>query len=291
MFGYVRPYRPSLTHRDYEFYRAVYCGLCRSLKSKTGRLSTLALNYDLVFLALVRLTVGEDHICIAPCRCIAHPFRCRRMAMENPATDYAARVLAVLAYYQVLDDLHDERGTGRLRARFVLPVLRRAARRADLPEMEEGIRTALKRLSDAENDRISSVDIPAGIFGELLGDVFAYDAPAEYRVVLRRLGAAVGRFIYAADAAEDYERDRRKGSYNPYVLAGGAWDAERKSSVRDALLCTLAEGEDALLALPRQEATGLHRILHNIYYEGLPHRLDFLLPAPEHPQTYDGVLP
>jgi hypothetical protein len=33
MFGYVRPYRDELKVKDYELYRAVYCGLCHSLKS------------------------------------------------------------------------------------------------------------------------------------------------------------------------------------------------------------------------------------------------------------------
>ena len=36
MFGYVRPSLPRLTEEDKGRFRAVYCGLCRTLGSGTG---------------------------------------------------------------------------------------------------------------------------------------------------------------------------------------------------------------------------------------------------------------
>ena len=38
MFGYVRPYKPELKVREYEMFRAAYCGLCWALKEKYGGL-------------------------------------------------------------------------------------------------------------------------------------------------------------------------------------------------------------------------------------------------------------
>ena len=37
---------------------------------------------------------------------------------------------------------------------------------------------------------------------------------------LRQMGMHLGRFIYLADAAVDYRKDKRKGKYNPYVAMG-----------------------------------------------------------------------
>ena len=87
MFGYVRPYRPSVTLGDYEFYRSVYCGICRAMKRQTGQISSMTLNYDMVFLALARIIVGGRTISIHPHRCAVHPLKPRAMVVDNPATD------------------------------------------------------------------------------------------------------------------------------------------------------------------------------------------------------------
>ena len=64
MFGYVRPYVPDLRVREHELYRAVYCGLCRSMGKHTGCASSFTLSYDFVFLAAVRmvLEIGRAHV-------------------------------------------------------------------------------------------------------------------------------------------------------------------------------------------------------------------------------------
>lgn len=53
MFGYVRPVRDELKCRDFDLYRAAYCGLCRCMKERCGWTSTWFLNYDFTFLALL----------------------------------------------------------------------------------------------------------------------------------------------------------------------------------------------------------------------------------------------
>ena len=42
MFGYVKPWLPELRVREEATYRALYCGLCRTMKKTVGRLSTLS---------------------------------------------------------------------------------------------------------------------------------------------------------------------------------------------------------------------------------------------------------
>ena len=61
MFGYVKPHNPELRMRDYECYRAYYCGLCRAMGKCTGQCSRMTLSYDFVFLAAVRCYLaGEE---------------------------------------------------------------------------------------------------------------------------------------------------------------------------------------------------------------------------------------
>lgn len=37
---------------------------------------------------------------------------------------------------------------------------------------------------------------------------------------LGQMGFSLGRFIYLLDAAADYDKDKRKGKYNPYLAMG-----------------------------------------------------------------------
>ena len=93
MFGYVKPYHPELLVKEYEFYKSVYCGVCRSMKKCTGAMSNVLHSYDSVFLALVRmLFIPEEQIGAAPQRCIAHPAKKKPMLNRNDATDYTKSV-------------------------------------------------------------------------------------------------------------------------------------------------------------------------------------------------------
>ena len=60
LFGYVKPVARELKVKEYEFYKATYCGICRAMKKHTGTLSNIMLSYDSVFLALVRMAYIED---------------------------------------------------------------------------------------------------------------------------------------------------------------------------------------------------------------------------------------
>ncbi len=296
MFGYVRPYQPSLVVSDREFYRALYCGVCRAMKKRTGALSAFSLNYDFVFLALVRLLTEENHISIRHRRCIAHPLRRRPMVSLHPATEYAARVSAVLVYYKLKDDIADSRFLGKLPPAAALPVFASARRRARLGRLDTIIADCISRLSALEREKCPSIDAPASVFGELLGEVFAYEIEGEMHDVLYRLGNAVGKFIYAADAADDYEDDVKHGGYNPYVLTyGKILDDNARRDIHASLICMLAAEEEAFAALPFASTVTVRRIIENILYEGLPRRVAFLenggvKKLPKH-APYDGVLP
>mgnify|MGYP007056204169 CR=1 FL=1 len=46
MFGYVLINKPELKVREYDRYKAYYCGLCRGLLNYHGSFARLTLNYD-----------------------------------------------------------------------------------------------------------------------------------------------------------------------------------------------------------------------------------------------------
>jgi hypothetical protein len=275
LFGYVRPHIPELLVKEHSYYKAVYCGLCRAMRAEAGRLSTLSLSYDFVFLALVRFAVDQPALSTVRRRCIAHPLRRRPMLAPNPVLARAARLSATLTYHQLRDDLRDRGMKRKLRAVLLYPIFRRAHRRVGEGECESEIRRCLDTLARIERERIASVDLAADAFGNLLAAVFADGAEPKYRPLLAEIGKHLGRFIYAADAAEDFARDRRSGSYNPYVLAYGEAELDRKT-VYLALKLELTALSRAIDLLPFREMGAVRAILENILYYGLPERISFL---------------
>ena len=102
MFGYVRPLRDELKCRDFDLYRAVYCGLCAAMRRRYGWLAPMFLNYDFTFLALLLAPPEEA---FSPCRgrCHANPLRKKTMDQPTPALDTAADESVVLTWWQLRD--------------------------------------------------------------------------------------------------------------------------------------------------------------------------------------------
>ena len=278
MFGYVKPRADDLLVKEYAFFRAAYCGVCRAMRKETGFFSSFALSYDIVFLAACRMLLTDRHTCAKRCRCIAHPCRARSCLTENEALPFAARISAVLLYEKCLDDKKDK-GKGRMRAALLLPTFRRAAKRARLPFLCKETEACLAVLAAIEEANTPSIDAPAAVFGDLLGLCFAEGLAGEEHTLFYNVGYHLGVFIYAADAADDYISDKKSGSYNPYVLLypdekgfeGGIPDA-----VEASLRLSLVKLGEAVEQLPFRGDATLENIIKNTVYLGLPDRIALL---------------
>ena len=150
MFGYIKPLTPELRIREHECYRAYYCGLCRAMGKYTGQCSRMTLSYDFVFLAAVRCWLAGETPEFRKIRCPAHPVRRRRAVELSPQLAYCADVSALLGHHKCLDDLADERGMRRLRARCSGLLLSRAYRKARRrhPELDRAVARELDRLRE-----------------------------------------------------------------------------------------------------------------------------------------------
>ena len=278
MFGYVKPRADDLLVKEYAFFRAAYCGVCRAMRKETGFLSSFALSYDIVFLAVCRMLLTDRHTCAKRCHCIAQPCRANSCLTENDALPFAARISAVLLYEKCLDDKKD-RGGHRLRASLMLPTFRRAAKRASLPFLSRETEACLAELSALEEARVASIDQPAAVFGDLLGLCFAEGLEGEEYTTFYNVGYHLGVFIYAADAADDYAEDKKSGSYNPYVLLypdGCGFDGGIPDAVKTSLRLTLTHLGEAVEKLPFKGDATLENIIKNTVYLGLPDRIALL---------------
>lgn len=274
MFGYVKPWTAELRVREYELYRALYCGLCRAMKEETGWLSSFTLNYDMVFLAMARMLYGDRTVKTVRRRCLAHPLVPHKEVAPTEPIREAARLSAVLVYAKNKDDRKDERGLRRLRAYLLSPALSSFHRRAKRRELSARIEGLLRELADMEAKRLPTVDAPAEKSAELLGTVFAFGIEGD--TPLYRLGFLLGRIVYKLDAIDDYDEDVRRDRYNPYraMYGDGGFTEESRQNAASAIRYDLCELEKVILSLPFGENEEIEALMKNILYLGLDARLD-----------------
>lgn len=280
MFGYIRTHTPELRVREDAYYRAIYCGLCKAEGKCTGQCSRFTLSYDIAFLALIRMVAAETDVEISRGRCIAHPFRKRPYVKRNPELDFCAYASAMLVWGKCRDDICDERGVKRLKARLAKPFARRMYKKAKrkYPELDNIITDGLTRLSGTEQARLPSVDIPADNFGEMLGQICSYGFEGKKKRILYDIGRHIGRWIYIADAIDDCEEDFKRGRFNPFVcLYGGNLPTpEQRRAVAETLRLELAAAELAFDLLDYGDNRDAKGIIENIIYDGLPRTADKL---------------
>ncbi|MBR3895348.1 MAG: hypothetical protein IKJ35_09440 [Clostridia bacterium] len=275
MLGYVRTQRQELRVREDVFYRALYCGLCHRMGKCTGQCSRMTLNYDFVFLAAVRLALTGEKPTVKKQRCLVHPFRSRPTVQACDALDYCADASALLVYHKLNDDLHDERGAKKARAVLTKPFLSSAYRRARRrhPDLDRAIASHLSCLSDYEKKErdFGSADELAAQFGALMEEVFREGLPEREGRIAAVIGRAVGRWIYLVDAADDFEEDRKRGRFNPYLQLFGETPTEADwENLRLALTALLCDAERGFLLIEEGETPELREILANILYLGMP---------------------
>lgn len=292
MFGYVMPCTDELKVREYDLYRAVYCGICRSLGGAAGCLSRLTLTYDSVFLASLRYLAAGASPKIKDGRCPLHPLKKRHIAEDCDELRFAAAATVIMADGKIRDDVKDERGPKKLAAAaarpFVSGMASRAVRRGGdtFREMRDDVKKYVAELSSLEKENCPSLDRTAECFGSLMSRVFSAGCEdGEKRRILAEAGRSAGRFVYAADAADDLLRDKKKKRYNPLLLSWGDRATETikigkkqretlarpvAEAVMTAAMLDLRRLPPAVELLTEGGDPGLCAIVRNIVYLGMP---------------------
>lgn len=257
MFGYVAANREKL-HEDQEnYYKACYCGLCRTLGKEHGAKSRITLNYDMTFLVLILSSVYNIKVVEKGReRCVAHPLD-KHDYWHNDITKYASDMNILLTYFNFLDDWEDDRS---LLALGEAKVYKKEFEKVEkkYPEKTKLIRDKLKELSLIEKRGETNPDIPAESFGEILGEVFAYNKD-ENEVKLRDFGKALGKFIYIMDAVMDFKEDLKKERYNPLVTV----PSNMFKDVLNILMADCTEVYESLNIVKDKE------LIENILYSGV----------------------
>lgn len=260
MFGYVNANWKELSQAQQERYGSVYCGICRSIRRNVSTSARIALSYDMAFLALLHMSLYEPEENAGKNRCMLHWVRSKPW-VENPYVDYAADMNVALAYYKAQDDDQDEgKASARLLRKSLESHLQRI--REQWPRQCQAMERCMEELSRLERENTANPDLPASCFGRLMAELMVCRED-QWAPELRSLGFSLGRFIYLADAMLDYDRDKRKKQFNPFLAMGQEKDPQKWE---EYLVLAMARCTESYEKLPLVQDKPL---LDNILYSGV----------------------
>ena len=216
MFGYVRADTPYLYIKDDNLYRAMYCGVCKGIGQVCGQAARMGLSYDVTFLSVILHNIAGVDVKIEKSHCLTHCIRTRQMAEVDELTRRLGALNTALVYYKYTDDIQDgDKGRGkRLWFKRGFQKVKQT-----YPEIERIVRENLANQEKVEKAKTESLDRAADATANMLAEFSDYALGEKKTSATHNLFYAVGKWIYLIDALDDYDKDVKKGAYNPFALA------------------------------------------------------------------------
>ena len=279
MFGYISPNNRELKLREYDTYKAYYCGLCKTIGKRYNVLLKNALSNDCTFLALLLSSLLEQKDEADSIRCIAHPTKKQLILKENEYLEYAADINVLLTYYKLKDNAEDEDS---LPSKIGAAGIKSSAEKAKKyrPQAAKCIEESLEKLKKLENEKCEDIDSVSDVFANMMEGI-AISAPnvEPYEKQLKWLFYNIGKYIYILDAVDDLIKDEQKNSYNVFLIKykdkkAAQIAVEIKEQVKYNLAMSLSEASKAYELLPVKKNEG---ILKNIIYDGTVSVMDAVI--------------
>ena len=225
MFGYVRTDIPYLYIKDDTLYKAMYCGVCKGIAAVCGNRARMGLSYDVTFLSIILHNLSGIDVKIEKQHCLTHCVRSKAMANVDELTKQLGALNTFLVYYKYTDDIMDG-DKGRGKRLWFKKGYKRAKKQ--YPELERIVRENLKTQEKIEKAQTDSIDRAADSTATMLAEISDYCLGEKSSPQSRNLFYALGKWIYLIDALDDYDKDKKKNAYNPFVLA---YQAESKQAL------------------------------------------------------------
>ncbi len=267
MFGYVTPEKAELKIKEYEVFKAYYCGLCRSIGRRSS-VSRVGLTYDMTFLSILLSAIYSEKMEVQKGFC---SLKMRKIGIitEDSCIGYTADMNILLCNRKLMDNYRDDKKLIYLAGAALVKNKKSCG---CLEDRLQTIDNCLGKINTLEREGCSNIDEISHYFANLTGEIFTFRDDNNGKI-LRNMGYNLGKWIYIIDAFDDIERDIKSGSYNAilknYGYKGqeiGSFKKEIIENVKFTLIRCLQQMSVAyeLLSLKRNKG-----LLDNIIYLGL----------------------
>lgn len=269
MFGYVTVFKPELKIKEYEAYKGVYCTLCKEMGKEYGVLSRFLLSYDGAFYVMYKLGLSGDNISVKNSRCTFNPCKkCMKISCESDVYKLASTITVVLAYFKLIDNLHDSSFFKRILLYLIYPYFAflKSKAKKKYPEIFQAVNDGMKLQFEIESEEDPLTDKSADPTAKMLSFLFAYGECGENKEKAEKFGYQLGRVVYFLDAFDDYEDDIKENSFNPFK--------NTEDIVTDACLSVNLSVGALSEELKKYELQNFSSVINNVIYEGLNFQLD-----------------
>lgn len=269
MFGYINPDSPYLFKKDETLYKALYCGMCKSIGAGCGSFPKTALTYDIAFMSALLHNIANCDVKIQKRRCVLHPIKSRGMATPDDISVLLGCVNTVLAYYKLLDD----RADGDKKGVFAF-LYRRGFKRAlkRHPQVAEIVGRQIEGQRELERAGCAVIDQACEPTAVMMRELSRYALGEFATEHTDALTYDIGKWVYLADALDDYDKDVKKGRYNVLYNAFKLPDKERaaKEHGEEINFIFNALFADMRLRLANIKFHFNHDLTDNIILRGIP---------------------
>ncbi len=271
MFGYVNVDRSEMLGKDFDTYKAIYCSLCKQLGKEYSFLARFILSYDCTFYAVVALALAEDCPGFCTGRCKFNPLKkCNYLNKGEEDLSKAAALSIITAYYKIIDNISDGSILEKLVCYVLKPVFSIWHKKAkeNYPQLEEAVATMSESQFEVEKDRDCSIDKSADPTAKMLSSVMAeLSADETDSKIYSTFGYFLGKWIYLIDAANDYDDDLKRNSFNPYIIAFNNDKEGHINDINESLNTCLSQ---MFLAYNLIKVKRFDRIIENVLIHSLP---------------------
>lgn len=273
MFGYVQIEKSELLVKEYETYKSIYCTLCKTLGKEYSVFSRFILSYDFTFFVALSMGVHDENVCFKKGRCTFNPLKkCVFCDIENSDMKKAAALSVITAFYKLKDDINDGGLRQKFRSFFVYPFFARWRKKAakKYPEYDEAVSNMSEMQEQVEKDPLCHIDMAAEPTAKMLANVMQMQGSDDFeKRVFFELGYHLGRWIYFIDAADDLQKDKKDGNFNPFLkyIKNEDENEDIKKYCSEVLNQSLCLSYNAYNLVEIKRFKG---IIDNIYLKGLP---------------------
>lgn len=265
MFGYVRIHKDELKVKEFEYYKACYCGLCGQLRKEYGQAAGFFLNFDMTFLTIFLSSLYEQPYEKKKIHCVKH-FGKKHRSFNNEFTAYAAQMTILLTYQSLLDNWKDEKSIlSKASAMAIHKKYKITAK--NYPRQAKAVETLIRDTNELEaNQNLlaeEKLELLSSVTGRMLQEIFLYKEDI-WKETIGQFAFYLGKFIYVLDAYDDLEKDKKAGSFNPLILLEKEEGFEER--IKEILNLLGAMCAKQFEKLPIIENAAL---LRNIIYSGI----------------------
>lgn len=290
MFGLMKFKGKSPSALPKQHQRMHYCGVCKAMGRMYGQTSRLSLNYDAIYLSELLTFLGEGKVNYhqewSPALL---SYNCLRLPKETDlpfSLQYAASVNVLFTGIKLRDNVEDKGGfiwrtaNKLMAARVEQAEENLKAYGLDLEKVDQWLREHARREKEESKLRGNAyLHHLAEATSRITGMIFRQGAIAAGRAdeadKMGVLGKDFGKLIYLLDAYRDYEKDIRKGEFNPILIAYGRPKEKRnrqmqevvRGKMQDLILRTgrfMIESQETLSLSPAELGIFRDRIEENL---------------------------